>query len=246
MDENKPKKSFFYRLYSGLVFLLGVAIFLVSCLIVFHVQGIEVEGNEYISKEEVIQIIKKDPYAVNTVYVWGKYKLGKGEIPSSLKGLDIRFKRPWRLIVRVMEKKPIGGFFVETGYQYFDEKGDLVLEEQSPISGIPLFEGVALKKSKLYQKMEVDNERLFQKMQKAAKEAMELGVSPNRLVGQKNRIYFYIGNVCVDLGRSTSLEQIAQIAPILEKLGNQEGTLHLENYAKENQTITFRIGEYPQ
>lgn len=246
MEEVKPKKNFLYRLYSAVVFLLGVAILILSFFIVCHVQGIEVEGNEYISSEEIVSLIKKDPYAINTVYIWGKYKLGKGEIPSNLKGLSVRLKRPWRLVVKVEEKKPIGGLLVETGYKYFDEIGDVVLEESSPIPNIPMFEGIVCKKADLYQKIEADNKRLFEKMKQSVKEASEVGYAPERIVGKENRLYFYSGSVCIDLGRKTSVEQIAQIPPILEKLGNQGGTLHLENYAKENQTVTFRIGEYPQ
>ena len=48
------------------------------------------------------------------------------------------------------------------------------------------------------------------------------------------------------LGESVSSAQIAQIEPILEKLGNQEGTLHLEHYSEMNQTITFEAGPVMQ
>ena len=43
-----------------------------------------------------------------------------------------------------------------------------------------------------------------------------------------------------------TVEKIAQIKPILEKLEEQEGTLHLENYSAGNETITFAIGEFPK
>ncbi|MEI3209887.1 MAG: hypothetical protein V8S14_02350 [Lachnospiraceae bacterium] len=39
--------------------------------------------------------------------------------------------------------------------------------------------------------------------------------------------------------RAFPQEKIAQIPPIIEKLGGQEGTLHLENYADGQETITF-------
>ena len=49
----------------------------------------------------------------------------------------------------------------------------------------------------------------------------------------------YFGDIRVSLGNSVSSEQIAQIAPILEKLTGQKGTLHLENYSSAKKTITF-------
>ena len=41
---------------------------------------------------------------------------------------------------------------------------------------------------------------------------------------------------------TVSAEKIAQIRPILEKLGDREGTLHLENYSEGNKSVTFEEG----
>ena len=56
----------------------------------------------------------------------------------------------------------------------------------------------------------------------------------------------YIGKVCVSLGLDVTSEKIAQIKPILKKLEDKEGTLHLENYSGGNDTITFAIDEFPE
>lgn len=36
-------------------------------------------------------------------------------------------------------------------------------------------------------------------------------------------------------------EKIAQLPPILEKLQGQAGTLHLENYSEDQETIPFDV-----
>ena len=66
------------------------------------------------------------------------------------------------------------------------------------------------------------------------------------IVCKGDEIYLYIGKVYVNLGNKVSSSQVAQVPPILEKLGDQEGTLHLENYSESSGTITFDIGEIPQ
>ena len=41
------------------------------------------------------------------------------------------------------------------------------------------------------------------------------------------------------LGNENIENRISQITPIMEKLGEQSGTLHLENYDSENTIISF-------
>jgi len=43
----------------------------------------------------------------------------------------------------------------------------------------------------------------------------------------------------VILGHENIENRIEQITPILEKLGDQKGTLHLEDYNEKNTTIRF-------
>ena len=59
-------------------------------------------------------------------------------------------------------------------------------------------------------------------------------------------MYVYIGKVCISLGTEVTSDKMAQIQPILKKLGKKKGTLHLENYLSGNETITFAIGEFPK
>ena len=60
------------------------------------------------------------------------------------------------------------------------------------------------------------------------------------LVSTKDgNIYLHINNVRVSLGNTVSAEKIAQIPPIMEKLGRKKGILHMENYSDSRETITF-------
>ena len=61
-----------------------------------------------------------------------------------------------------------------------------------------------------------------------------------------NRFTHNFGDVCVALGSSITTEKVSQISPILEKLGGQKGTLHLEYFADENDVITFDKDELPE
>lgn len=245
IKEQKTKKKR-YRLYGALVLLLGLAIIVLSFLILFHTQAIEVEGNEYSSKEEIVQLIKKDKYSFNTVYVWAKYMAGRGEKIPCLEKMEVRIRRPWILQVKVKEKPIYGYREGKEGYDYFDGDGYLIHQDAKQIEQVPVFEGVAWKEMKLYEKVKTDKDQLFEKMLQVSGEMKELGLYPQKIKGEDNRISLLLGTVWVQLGSSATAEQIAQIPPILEKLGDQSGTLHLENYEKNSKIITFRIGELPE
>ena len=53
------------------------------------------------------------------------------------------------------------------------------------------------------------------------------------------------GNKCIDVGHTNLEERIMQISPILEKLGDQGGTLHLEDFNIDNTTISFEKDVIP-
>ena len=78
-EEKTTKKKKTHRLYAFVVLLLAAAILALGILILFYVQEIEVSGNEYSTDQEIVDMVKNDKYSVNTLYILGKYALGKGE-----------------------------------------------------------------------------------------------------------------------------------------------------------------------
>ena len=92
-------------------------------------------------------------------------------------------------------------------------------------------EGIEVKDIKLYHKLKSDDVGIFEEILETSQEVTKYNLTTDRIVCKDDAIYLYIGNICVNLGENVSSEQIAQIEPIIEKLGDQPGTLHLENYS---------------
>ena len=90
-----------------------------------------------------------------------------------------------------------------------------------------------------YKVLECADTKLFSEVLDACRELQNYNLSVDKITCRNDRIYLRIANVKVNLGESISAEKIAQIPPIIEKLGGQEGTLHLENYADGQETITY-------
>lgn len=240
----KKKKS--HRLYALIVIILGFAIIALAILILFYVQKIEISGNEYCSDEEIADTVKNDKYSINTLYILGKYALGYGAELPCMESMNIRLKNPWTLKVTVKEKTIVG--FVQDGdkYAYFDKEGMVVLKTTDFIKGLPSIQGISMKDMELYQTIKSGDSKIFEEILETSREAKRYDLSTDRIVCREDKIYLYIGKICINLGSSVSSEQIAQIGPIMEKLEGQEGTLHLENYTEGSKTITFDIGELPE
>ncbi|MBM6826034.1 cell division protein FtsQ/DivIB [Mordavella massiliensis] len=245
MGKKKTKRKS-HRLYAFVVLLLAAAILVLSVLVLFYVQQIKVEGNEYCTDQQIVDTVRSDKYSINTLYIAGKYAIGKGKSLPCLESIHVSLSAPWTLKVTVREKPIVGYLENKDNYAYFDKEGMVVSMSPTLIEGLPCIEGVSMKDIKLYSRLETDDSKIFEEILETSQEAVKQKISADRIVCRGDEIYLDIGKIYVNLGNQVSSDQIAQIPPILEKLGGQEGTLHLENYSESSDTITFDIGEIPQ
>ena len=65
----KGTKRKSHRLYAFVVLLLAAAILALGVLILFYVQEIEVDGNEYCTDQQIVDTVKNDKYSINTLYI---------------------------------------------------------------------------------------------------------------------------------------------------------------------------------
>lgn len=250
IDEDHPrkkKKKKKHKIYAFFVLLFGFAIIVLTLFIVFHIQSIEIEGNNYTSDTEIAETIQNDKYSINTLYIMAKYALGYGDQLPCLDSMKFSLSRPWVLKVKVKEK-PIVGYVQDTSgeYYFFDEEGLVVLKSVGPVDGVPLVEGIEVDRLELYKKMRSEKSAIFGEILETSQEMTKYELPVDKIMCQNDRIYVYIGNICVSLGGNVTSEKVAQIPPIMEKLEGKAGTLHLENYSEGQSTITFKMEEDTQ
>ena len=236
-------------LISGLIIsILGLSIVILAFVLVFHIQEIRVTGNQYCSSTEVINWILKDKYATNTVYTWAKYNYLDVEQLPLVEESEVKIIDPWTIEVRVYEKSIIG-YLEHTGqYIYFDKDGTVIqMSDEHKMEGVPKIEGleVVLASVKLHKQLPVADKDVFNTILEVTREVENCELQPDRLLFQDGTVTLGFGNVNVLLGQGNMHEKIAQIGPILEKLYERYpetgpcGTLHLENYDNNTQSISF-------
>lgn len=249
MYEERPvkRKKKSHKVYAFFVLLFGMAIIVLTFVLLFYIQKIEITGNEYCTDRQIIDTVQNDKYSVNSLYVWGKYMLGRGEELPCLEEMKVGFGWPWVLKIEVKEK-PIVGYIRagETEYAYFDKDGLIVKKDSSEPAGLPCVEGADVAKIQLYKKIESENTKIFGEILETSQELKKYEMSAEKIVCKNDKIYIYIGQLCVSLGNNVTSEKIAQISPIIEKLEGKSGTLHLENYGEGRETITFDVEQFPE
>ena len=246
MGNRRRRKKKSHKIYAFIVLFLGLAIIAAIIFLLFYVQKIEVKGNDYVTEKEIIETVQNDDFSVNALYILGKYALGKGKTLPCLEQMKVRLKAPWSVKIEVKEKPIVG--YIQNGelYDYFDKEGLVVLESSALIEGVPYIEGIGLGEVKLYEHLRSKNTKIFEQILETSREITKHDLKPDRIVCEEDVICLYVGSIRIRLGKNVSAVQIAQIAPILEKIGDKEGTLHLENYSEVQGTITFEEGAFPQ
>lgn len=235
----REKKKRSQLLYLFIVTVLGLAILGLLTVVLFKVQKIEISGNRYCTDKQVRKMVQSDKYSVNALYIFGKYMAGKGEVLPCFESAKVTLKAPWHVKVEVKEKTIIGYLTEGEENIYFDKEGLVIYISSEVIEGLPKVEGIPVKSIKLYRQMESADPGIFEEILETTRELKKHEITPKKLLCKDGSIYLYVKNVRVSLGNTVSAEKIAQIPPIMEKLGNKKGTLHMENYSENRETIIF-------
>lgn len=237
--KRKKKKGFGYYLYAFMVLFLTLANIVLTIFLLTYVQSMEVEGTKYSDKEDIIEWIKEDPLTVNSLYTLLKFKSGSYELPAYLEEVTVTLKAPWKVKVDVSEKQIMGGILSDGMYVYIDSEG-LVLEIMSEkMEGIPVIEGISAKGAKIFNVLEVENEKVFSYIAKVSAEVEKQGINPDRIVWEDDSMNLYMGDILVLLGKSNFDEKLVQVSALLDDLEGRKGTLHLEHYNEMSTNISF-------
>ena len=238
------KKS--HKIYALTVMVLGLAIILLALFLLFYVQRIEVEGNEYTDSQEIVDLVEEDPLSMNSLYLLYKYRFTDYDMPGSLDSMKVSLAAPWSVRVTVDEKKILA--YVQNGEQnvYFDEEGLVVKMDSEALEGVPCVEGLDVSGAELYKTLGNGDEALFRSILDVTCQVREFELSPDRIVCSGEDIQLWFGEICVLLGDDITADKIAQISPILAKLEGRRGTLHLEHFEEKGDAVSSSPDVLPE
>lgn len=209
----------------------------------FKIKEIRVTGCENVDEQVVIDAIKSQKVANNTLvlYLKNKFKPIK-DIPFVSK-VDIEFVDKNTISVTVYEKSIAGCIEYMNSYVYFDKDG-IVLESSSDrIPSIPCIKGLNFNQWEIGSKLPIDDEKKFQLILNISQliEKYDLSIDGIKFTAE-NEIVLYHEGITIELGEGEYLPiQMMNLKSILESLEGKEGTLYMKDYDSENSTASFSI-----
>lgn len=241
MKKQKKKKT----LIIVLSIILTVVILAAAAILLFQTKEYKVEGNSYYGENTITTWIEKDPLSKNTLYLLCKYHFFEPDLPSGVDRLEITLKKPWVVHVQVVEKEMAGYVDFNGAYLYFDRTGVTVLRSKKLIEGVPYIEGLSFdtKKVKLGKGLPVEDDTIFGKIVEVSKNLKKYKLTPDRISCSDGSVQIYFGIVEVLLGKGDYEQKLQQVEPIMAKLKElypeTAGTLHLENFDGDSESIPF-------
>lgn len=248
-NKNKGRRRIRKRtIYAVILIIMLLSLFMIGFLLLFQVRKIEIQGNRYLSNQEIADWMEEDELSTNSIYLMIKYHLTDYKLLPAMEGVKVSMKNPWTMKVTVSEKRIVG--YIEFGDDcvYFDKDGIVLAQTTEWWDDVPCIEGLAVDKVTLYEELPVskENKKVFENLLEMSQSLKKYELTPDRIVCNEEGLYLFLGNVCAVLGDNNFGDKIAQIPPILAKLGEQGGTLHLENYSETNTTVSFDKDVLPE
>lgn len=244
MGTRIKKRTIYAIILSVMLFCFVLIIF----LLLFQIRKIEVDGNKYLTNQEVADWVQEDEFSTNSVYVLVKHYFTDVELLPAMEDAKVSMKNPWTIKVNVEEKKIVGYIIIDDDFVYFDENGIVLEKSREWWDDVVCIEGLGVQSVELYEELPVskENKKVFKYLMEMSEALEKYELVPDKVVCHDSQLYLYFDNKCVILGNDNFAEKISQISPILEKLGKKKGTLHLENYDESNTTISFEKGVLPE
>lgn len=222
---------------------LAVLLLVIFLLIMekYTVKTITVEGNVHYTNDEIVEMVIKNEWDRNSIYLSLKYKnKGIKGIPF-IEKMSVDILAPDAINIIVYEKA-VAGYIEYLGkYMYFDKDGIIVETSDVKTEGVPQITGLQFDYVVLHESLPVENEEIFQSILDITQLLAKYEISVDRIYFDKNnQMILYFENIRVRLGDISNIDdKIVRLKAILPELEGQKGVLRMENYEEGTKNITF-------
>lgn len=228
---NSVQKRIFIRLLK-LVLVVGIPIFVFSY--VFSLQEINVKGSSRNTEEDIKDYLVETKFDTNTLFLYIRHKyFHEIEIPFVEK-VDVKLSDFNSINIRIYEKSVTGCLNFMGEYLYFDKDGIVVESSSERLEDIPQIKGLNFDKIILHDKLEVQNNELFDIILNLTQliQLYDLNVDTINF-NTSNEVTIYSDGVKVFLGKKKAYDQVLkELKSILIEAGDLVYELDLCNFEK--------------
>ena len=205
------------------------------------VKTVYVEGNVHYTKEEIEEMVMTGPLGNNSLYLSLEYADKEIENIPFIASMKVEVLSPDTIKIKVFEKTLAGYVTYLDKYLYFDNDGIVVEISNIKTAGIPEITGLDFSYAVLGEPLPVTDTEIFSKILSMTKTLKKYALFADKIYfGSPENLVLFFEGVKVEFGGENLLdEKITELQSILPKLSGQKGTLDLQNYDENTNTIPF-------
>lgn len=241
MWKREAKKKSHKGIFLTAAVLVLMIVLLLSVAGVFRITEVTVTGNEYYSREQIVDFVLEDGYKRNTLYLYFRYKyLAQPEIPF-IDTFEVKIDSFHSVSIRVYEKSIVGYVRYLGKNVYFDKDGIVVESSEELMDGVPMIGGLSFDELVMHKALNVKDEAVFDTILNITQLLNKYEVQPDEIrFGSSGELYLQMNEVRVALGTGEHLdEKVARLKQLEGDLKDKAGTLHMENYTDESTHISL-------
>ncbi|MBO5565448.1 MAG: cell division protein FtsQ [Lachnospiraceae bacterium] len=233
------KKLFLILFCIVTALLIGGAVFVLSY---YRVRKVYVEGSTQYTDKEIADIVMQGTLGDNSLYLSYKYKDRGIDNVAFIDKMDVDIVDHETIRIRVYEKA-LAGYIEYVGqYIYFTRDGIVAEASREKIEGIPEVRGLSLDRIVLYERLDVDDDRIFDRVLDVTQLLGKYNLTVDKIYfdSAKNMTLFF-GKVRVLLGgEEYTDEKIANLQDIIPRLEGKEGSIDMTGYTPDTRYTTFK------
>lgn len=216
-------------------------IFVLVFFLGFRVTGVQVEGNNFYTDDQIKNMVLDVPMAKNSILAGfiDTEKSTKDE--AMIDGITVSRVNRNTLLLQVKEKQMIGYIEFQGQCVNFDRQGIVQIITEEPLENVPKIEGIDVKEAVQGERLSGINTTKLNTILSVGKMLEKMEEKPDRLAfNELNQLVMYYGTIEVRLGNDENMdEKINRLVGILPELEGMSGILHLENTTEDSESVVF-------
>lgn len=206
-----------------------------------NIRQVTVSGNDRYASQELVDMIFKTKADWNTLYCYGKDKLGEHQQIPFVEDYQLVFKSPFEVEVIVHEKSVVGYVTYMSSCMYFDKDGIIVESANKEVEGIPRIAGLDFGQIVLHKPLPVADENIFGQILILTQVLSTHDLKVNRIqYDGKGDATLYMDDLEVVLGDKSNIDgKILRLSNMMPELEGLKGTLYLDTYDPANNQMAY-------
>lgn len=221
--------------------LAAILVLLLAVLGVSTIRQVTVTGNDYYTKEQIVDFVMEDGYQKNTLYLYLRYKYMDVPTIPFVDTIEVEIDSRDSVTIRVFEKSIVGYVRYLGKNVYFDKDGIVVESSDELMEGVPMIAGLSFDQLTMHQALNVKDPEIFDTILDITQLLTKYELNPDEIrFTNAGELYLQMKEVKVALGEGEHLdEKVARLKQLESDLLDKVGTLHMESYTDESTHISL-------